>query len=133
MKVLSVDYGSKRIGLALGDENLKLAVPIGWIANTPSALETIVKTVRERGVVKLIIGLPLTLRGKEGQRAKEVRKFVSKLEESLGEDVEIVLWDERFTTEEAYRQLEGYPQRKKKELKDSLSALIILQEYMESL
>ncbi len=133
MKVLGVDYGSKRIGLALGDESLKLAVPIGSITNGPSTVKTIAKMVEERGVAKVVVGLPFTLRGNEGQRAKEVREFVKKLEEGLGEGVEIILWDERFTTEEAYRYLEGYSQRKKRELKDSLSALIILQEYMESL
>ncbi len=133
MKILGVDYGSKKIGLALGDENLKLVIPIKSIPNDGSVYSKILDLLKEYRVSKIVIGLPLTLRGNEGQRAKEVREFANKLKSFLTEGVEIVFWDERFTTEEAYRYLEGYSWRKKKDYKDSISAFIILSEYLETL
>ena len=133
MKVLGIDYGSKRIGLAIGDENLKIAVPLKTIRNDGSTFQEVAKIIEENSVSKVVVGLPLTLSGKEGQRAIEVRSFVNELKKSLPESVEVILWDERFTTEEAYRYMAHYSKRRKKELKDSISALIILQEYLESL
>jgi len=133
LKVLGIDYGSKRIGLALGDENLKLATPFKSISNNLSTYDKILELVEEYKVVKIVIGLPLTLRGKEGQRAHEVREFAEKLRSYLPNGIEIIFWDERFTTEEAYRFLEGYSFKKKKEYKDSVAAYIILNEYLDNL
>ncbi|MEN3029091.1 MAG: Holliday junction resolvase RuvX [Aquificaceae bacterium] len=134
MKVLAVDYGSKRIGLALGDTRLGLAVPLGSIENRGGeSLSFIREKAREKDVSLLLLGLPLTPSGREGQRAREVREFFQKLREVLPEKVEVILWDERDTTLEAYRMLKGVDWRKKRELKDSLSAYTLLLEYMESL
>lgn len=133
MKVLSIDYGAKRIGLALGDTALKLASPFRVLKNRENVIEEIVKLIEDYSISIVVVGLPLTLRGKVGERAREVESFVKKLKERLRENVEIVLWDERFTTEEAYRLLEGLSYKKKKELKDSFASYIILKEYLESL
>lgn len=132
MKLLGIDYGRKKIGLALGDENLKLAIPFRSIPNNASVYENILSLIREYKITKVVIGLPLTLRGNEGQRAKEVREFADKLRSLIPQNVEIILWDERFTTQEAYRYLEGYNIRKKKEYKDSIAAFIILSEYIDA-
>ncbi len=134
MKVLAIDYGKRRIGLALGDTNLKIAVPIGSIENKENKVfEEISKKVREQGISIILLGLPLTPSGREGERVKEVKSFYEALRKHLPEDVEIKLWDERYTTLEAYSIMEGLSWRKKKELKDSLSAYAILLEYLESL
>ncbi len=133
MKLLGIDYGRKKIGLALGDENLKLVTPFRSIPNNNLAQKNIVHLVNEYGITKIVIGLPLTLRGNEGQRAKEVREFAKNLRSILPDTVEIVFWDERFTTQEAYRYLEAYNWRKKREYKDSISAFIILSEYLEAI
>jgi len=134
LKVLAIDYGSKRIGLALGDTTLGIALPLEVIENKgEKTLQVISNKVKDFGVHIILIGLPLTQRGKEGQRAKEVKGFTEKLKEFLPEDVEIILWDERYTTEEAYRLMQGVGLKRKERLKDSLSAYIILLEYMESL
>ncbi|MCS6998685.1 MAG: Holliday junction resolvase RuvX [Aquificaceae bacterium] len=134
MKVLALDYGSKRIGLALGDTRLGLAVPLGSIENKgEDSLLLIKERVEEQSVSLLLLGMPLTPSGREGQRAKEVRQFLQKLRGVLPENVEVILWDERDTTLEAYRMLEGVHWKRKKELKDSLSAYALLLEYMESL
>ncbi|WP_448588228.1 Holliday junction resolvase RuvX [Thermocrinis sp.] len=130
MKVLSVDWGSKRIGLALGDTRLKLATPLKPIENNGEVFNALISKVKQYEVDLILVGLPLTPSGKEGQRALEVRKFVQKLRELLPEDLPVEFWDERYTTEEAYRLMEGV--KKKKEFKDSLSAYVMLIEFFES-
>jgi len=131
LKVLAVDYGTKRVGLAVGDEELKIISP-KEVVKTEKALLRIKEIVKESGIGKIILGYPVTLSGKEGQRAKLVKAFYERLKEELPE-VEVILWDERFTTDEAMRRLRGLSPKKKKELKDLLSAMIILEEYLDSL
>ncbi|GBC88674.1 MAG: Holliday junction resolvase RuvX [Hydrogenobacter thermophilus] len=133
MKVLALDYGSKRIGLAIGDTSLNIASPFGVFENREGVIEKIRNLISEYRVSLLIVGLPLTPRGQKGQRAKEVEEFVKKLRESLPEEIELLMWDERYTTKEAYWLLQDLPPTKRKKLKDSLSAYIILKEYLESL
>ncbi|QWK20087.1 MAG: Holliday junction resolvase RuvX [Hydrogenobacter thermophilus] len=133
MKVLALDYGSKRIGLAIGDTSLNIASPFGVFENREGVIEKIRNLISEYRVSLLIVGLPLTPRGQKGQRAKEVEEFVKKLRESLPKEIELLMWDERYTTKEAYWLLQDLPPTKRKKLKDSLSAYIILKEYLESL
>ncbi len=134
MKILAIDYGSKRIGLALGDTKLGVVIPIEGIENKgEQTLLAIVDKVVELNIHILLIGLPLTPRGKEGQRAREVIGFSEKLKELLPEDVEVLFWDERYTTKEAYSIMQEMGSKKKKKLKDSLSAYLILLEYMDTL
>jgi len=129
LKVLSIDWGSKRIGLALGDAHLKLIIPLRPIDNDGRVFDKILERVRQHRVDLILLGLPLTPSGREGQRALEVREFAKRLQELLPENVALEFWDERYTTEEALR-LAG---NKKKEFKDSLSAYVILSEFFDSL
>ncbi len=129
MKVLCIDYGARRIGIALGDTDLKLAVPKAVLKNSPRVFEEIKKLVKEFGVSRIVVGLPLTPSGREGQRAKEVRKFVESLKNEV--DAEIVFWDERYTTLSASEKAKG--SKKLKEKIDALSAQEILTEYLNSL
>ncbi|ADC88783.1 Holliday junction resolvase YqgF [Thermocrinis albus DSM 14484] len=133
MRVLCIDWGTKSLGLALGDTNLKLATPLKPIPNRGKVLERIAELVKEYDVRLVVVGLPLTPSGREGQRASQVRSFVEELSALLPEHVGVELWDERYTTYEAVQLLEGKSRKKVKELKDSVSALIILQEYLDSL
>lgn len=133
MKVLAVDYGKKRIGLALGDTLLKIASPLYVLKNNGGVIEKINELVGEYKVSLLIVGLPLTPRGRKGQRAGEVEEFVKKLREKLPQDVEILTWDERYTTKEADWLLKDLPQIRRKKIRDSVSAYVILKEYLESL
>jgi len=129
LKVLSIDWGSKRIGLALGDAHLKLVIPLKPIDNDGRVFDKILERVRQHKVDLILLGLPLTPSGREGQRALEVREFAKRLQELLPKNVALEFWDERYTTEEALR-LAG---NKKKEFKDSLSAYVILNEFFDSL
>jgi putative Holliday junction resolvase len=131
LKVLAIDWGTKKLGLALGDASLKLAVPLKPLYNGDEVYGSLLSLIQEYGVKLVLLGLPLTPSGKEGQRALEVRKFAKELESMLPEGVSLDFWDERYTTEEALRLVEDF--RKKKELKDSLSAYVMLIEFFESL
>ncbi|NPA42073.1 MAG: Holliday junction resolvase RuvX [Aquificae bacterium] len=131
MKILSIDFGLKRVGLAVGDTDLKIAVPKGTIPNDERLIDKLKKIVEENKVKKIVLGLPLTPSGKEGQRAKLVREFAQNLKSSLPE-IEIVLWDERYTTMEAQNRLKELPYKKRKEMIDAVSAQVILEEFLMS-
>jgi len=130
VKVLAVDYGTKRVGLAVGDEELKVVSPKGTVTSK-EALKKIKEIVEKSKIQKIVVGYPLTPSGKEGQRAKLVKNFAEKLKKEIPQ-VEVILWDERWTTAEALRRLEGLSLKKKKELKDVIAAMIILEEYLSS-
>jgi len=131
LKILSIDFGLKRVGLAVGDTDLKIAVPKGTIPNDERLIDKLKKIVEENKVKKIVLGLPLTPSGKEGQRAKLVREFAQNLKSSLPE-IEIVLWDERYTTMEAQNRLKELPYKKRKEMIDAVSAQVILEEFLMS-
>ncbi len=132
MKILSIDFGEKRIGLAVGDSALKVVVPKGVIPSGDRAFEEIGRIVREGGIKLVVVGLPLTPSGKEGQRAKLVREFVEELKERLG-NIDVELWDERYTTISARERVSHLSPDKQKEIIDTISAQIILEEYLENL
>ncbi len=78
---------------------------------------------------RVIVGYPLTMRGKEGQRAAEVKRFACHLSKVLT-DTEVLLVDERYSTQEALRRLGSLPAKRLKELRDSFSAVVILEDYL---
>lgn len=121
--ILSIDYGTKRIGVALGDKNLKICKPFKIIPNNNNLLKELRNIVKAYNIELIVLGYPLTPSGKEGQRAKKVKKFYELLKKEL--NIDIVLHDERYTTFEA-KSLSN-----EKEI-DHISAYIILKEYVES-
>ncbi len=132
MKVLAIDYGLRRVGTAVGDTELKIAVPGEVLRNDGRLVERITRMVSEKGIGKVVVGLPLTPSGREGERARAVREFVEQLRKSLP-DVPVVVWDERYTTQEAQRRLADLPPARRREALDAVSAQIILEEYLRSL
>ncbi len=132
--VLGIDYGEARIGLAIGDTELKIATPLTTIdARKGDPIEVIRKIVEERKVELIVMGFPLLLSGKEGRLATLVREFAERLRRELG--IEVILKDERFTSimaEDHLRQTGRKPSRAKSKV-DMLAARIILQEYLDSL
>jgi putative Holliday junction resolvase len=123
--------GHKEAGACLRGHIPKVGIPLKPLANGEGVYSSILSVIQEYGVNLVLLGLPLTPSGKEGQRALEVRKFAKELESMLPEGVSLDFWDERYTTEEALRLLEN--SHKKKELKDSLSAYVMLTEFFDSL
>jgi len=122
----------RRIGLAVGDTARRLAFAVGTHqeGRDGSALEHISKLVAEREVHTLVVGLPLKTDGSEGDIALRARRFASLLAERLG--LPVVLWDERYSSQEADRWLQD-KRRVSKGDRDALAAEIILQNYLDSL
>ena len=130
---LGIDFGERRIGLAITDELLIMAKPYRVIdAKKEDPVATIKKIVEENNVCLIVMGNPLHLSGKESELSQKVKEFKSMLEKVLG-DVEIVLYDERLTSKMAERMLanRGVDLRKSKEQVDLYAATFLLEEYLE--
>jgi putative holliday junction resolvase len=99
MKVMALDYGSARTGVAVSDPTGVIARPLCVIQHVRSeaGLAELVRRVEEEDPEQLIVGLPLTLQGEHGEQARETEAFVEKIRGVL--DVPVLLWDERFTTD----------------------------------
>ena len=129
-RILALDVGNKRIGVAYSDPSGISITPIETIQNDEKVFERIKKLVNELNIGEIVIGLPLTLRGEEGEQAKITRAFAEELKQFLPE-VEIKFVDERFTTSLAEKHLaETTKKSKRKKKLDSLSATYILQTYL---
>lgn len=135
-KVLGVDFGDTRTGLAVSDPSRLLASGIGTVS--PGGIEKTADAVavaaREQRVVAVVVGLPVNMDGSEGGRAARCRKFAHLLSERL-DGVAIALFDERMTTMTASRYLNETNTRgkKRKGVIDTLSAQIILQNCLDRL
>ena len=124
MKVMALDYGSARTGVAVSDPTGTLARPLGVVeqAATESGLEELARLVREEDVERVVVGLPLTMRGAHGEQAAETERFVDALRGLL--DVPVELYDERFTTDLAQRTAGTAPE-------DALAAAHLLSGWLE--
>src|ERR1044072_2732344 len=103
MRILDIDYGQKRIGLAISDETATGATPAGHIEakSLSNALAAIEKVIAEKDAKKIVIGLPRNMDGSIGEKAQETQAFAEKLKARV--NVPIVTWDERLTTRAAER------------------------------
>lgn len=99
MKIVAIDYGSTRTGIAVSDPTGTLARPIGVIerARTEAGLERLVELIASEGAERVVVGMPLTLRGEVGEQALETERFVDQLRQAV--DVPVEGFDERFTTD----------------------------------
>ncbi len=132
-RILGLDFGSRRIGAAVSDALGITAQSLAAIQRQGDNrdIETIGRLVREHSVGTVLIGLPLQLSGAEGIQARKTRDFAEKIRERLGIPVE--MWDERMTTVQAERHLiaSGITRVKRKENRDSLSAVFLLQSFLD--
>jgi putative Holliday junction resolvase len=99
VKVVALDYGSARTGVAVSDPTGTLARPVGVVerVGTDAGLERLVDLIRSEGAERVVVGLPLTLRGDRGDQALETERFVYTLRRAV--DVPVEAFDERFTTD----------------------------------
>ena len=132
MKILSVDYGDARTGLAISDSSEFLASPIGTITeyNAEKLAEKIKAEAASRGAQQIVMGLPVNMNGTKGERAQKCEAFGKLLEEKTG--LEVVMWDERSTTVSAHRILNEVNVRgkKRKAVVDAVAAVLILESYL---
>jgi putative Holliday junction resolvase len=105
VKVIALDYGATRTGVAASDATGTIALPLGVVerAATPDGLARVAEIVREQEAERVVVGLPLTLRGEHGAQARETEEFVAALRAVL--DVPVETYDERFTTALAARSV----------------------------
>ena len=128
---LALDYGLRRTGIAASDPQGRLAFALDTHVEgrDGSILARLAQLIDERAVKGLVVGLPLTADGREGDMAVRVRKFARRLADQF--QVEVILWDERFSSAEADRWLAG-GRGSSKEDRDAVAAQIILQSYLDS-
>ena len=127
-RVLGIDPGDARIGLALSDELRMLAHPLKNVAAGKAALAQIVEVVQEMSVDTVVVGLPKNMDGSKGPAAVKSENFASELRKRLPK-VQVVLWDERLTTVAAQRTLQeaGRNAKQSNGLVDQVAAQLILQ------
>lgn len=134
MRVLAIDHGTKRIGIALSDELKMIAQPLEFIPAEPFAafVERLKAILREKEVEQIVVGMPRNMDGSYGPAAQKVREFVTALKEAV--TIPIQLWDERLTSAQANRLLIQSDVRrdKRKEKVDKMAAAILLQSYLDS-
>ena len=129
MKVLALDYGSARTGVAVSDPTGTVARPLGVVerAATEEGIARVVELARAEGVERVVVGLPLTLRGERGAQAEETDRFVELLREAL--ELPVESFDERFTTKLAQREIRR-GQAKRPPAEDSVAAAHLLSSYL---
>jgi putative transcription antitermination factor YqgF len=123
VKVLALDYGRARTGVAISDPTGTIARPLAVIerAGGERGLSELAGLIREQGVEQVIVGLPLTLRGERGEQARETEAFIEALTARV--DVPVAAFDERFTTDLAQQTPAGAPE-------DALAAAHLLSGYL---
>lgn len=130
-KVLAIDYGTRRVGLAVSDRDRRIALPYRTLHVDKNLITTLKEIVEREEVVEVVVGLPLGLRGQETPRTQEVRAFVSLLERALPCPIHLI--DERLTSLEAERRLREAgtrPSRNKGRI-DQVAAMLILESFLE--
>lgn len=133
MRILALDHGTKRIGVAVSDEMQFIAQPLEYIPAEPfdAFLARLKELLAEKQVELVLVGMPRNMDGTYGPAAIKVQEFVAKLKEGI--NVPIKTWDERLTSVMANRLLiEGNVRRdKRKEKVDKMAAAILLQSYLD--
>ena len=134
MRILALDHGTKRIGVAISDEMQMIALPLEFILAEPFAnfLTRLKEIIREKEVEQILVGLPRNMDGSYGPAALKVQEFVAVLKETIA--IPIKLWDERLTSTQANRFLIQAEMRrdKRKQKVDETAAAILLQSYLDS-
>ena len=135
MRILALDHGTKRIGVAVSDETKTIAQPLGYILAEPFAdfLARLRQLIQEKEVELILVGLPRNMDGSYGPAAEKVQTFVAALGGAI--TVPIKMWDERLTSAQANRVLiqGGARRAKRKEKVDQTAAAILLQSYLDGI
>lgn len=135
MRILGIDYGDRRIGVAVCDELGMTAQGAATLKrkNRAADIEAIAELVRRHDVAQIVIGYPLRLDGSEGIQCEKVNRFCRRLEARLS--LPVIRWDETLSTKEADDILRrtGVPPKKRKGMVDRVAASVILQGYLDAL
>jgi putative Holliday junction resolvase len=132
-RILAIDAGERRLGLALSDETRMLASPHRVLVRDGGlapVLDALIEVVRREGVTQMVVGLPLNADGSEGRQARKAHDFARVAERVIG--IPVTLWDERLSTREAEAivRAQGRSTRNRQDL-DAVAAAVILQDYLD--
>ncbi len=134
MRILALDHGTKRIGVAVSDSMKMIAQPLEFIPAEPfdKFLVRLKEILRDKEVEQVVVGMPRNMDGSYGPAALKVQEFVAVLKEAI--TVPVRVWDERLTSVQANRFLiqADVRRRKRKEKVDQLAAALLLQSYLDS-
>ena len=134
MRIMCIDYGTKRMGVAVSDPSCTMSHPLETILvrENGAHMESLKGIIRDYQVEKIVVGLPYDMDGKEGESARRVIEWARDLEQVL--ELPIELWDERLSTSEAHEILMHLKVKgpKKRQLVDKIAASIILQSYLDA-
>jgi len=134
MRIMGIDYGTKRIGVAISDPSCTMAHPLDIISvrEDGSHLESLKKIARDYQVEKIVVGLPYNMEGDVGESAQKVMQWSQELGQAL--DLPVDLWDERLTTSEAHEILIHLKVKgpKRRLIVDKIAASIILKSYLDA-
>ena len=127
---LALDHGLRRIGVAVGDDQARIASPVA-VLTSPNPLEEIARLAAEYSVDGIVVGWPINADGSEGPQAQLARQFAVSVRERTGRDVR--LWDERLSSFAADESLRGQLTRKKRKARqDAIAAATILQDFFSN-
>jgi len=132
-RVLSIDYGHRRIGVAISDP-LRISaqvLPTIKVRNAEQVFSTLEEIIREKNITEIVVGMPLNLKGEVGLSAQKVEQFIEKLNQNF--QLPVHTWDERLTSvaaERTIREMGKSPSRHKEKI-DQISALLILQSFLD--
>ncbi len=131
-RLMGIDFGEVRIGIALSDPLQIISQPYRVIPNDDDTISEIKNIIKSEEVRKIILGLPLNLDGEDTKKTLEVREFSEVLKSNV--DIPVIFWDERYTTVEANEELKhmGYGIAESRKVIDKVAASIILKNYMEN-
>lgn len=125
--VLAIDWGSKRIGTAIGNTVARMASPMQQLPNDKDAYQAIESLISEYKASRVVVGLPRNMEGEETAQSEEIRRFAEKLDSQL--QLPVSLYDETLSTRAGQEMAKRFPGADK----DSLAATVILQDYLDSL
>lgn len=131
-RIMGLDIGGKRTGVAVADELGISASPVGFVTRGPRDREELRAIVARYGITRIVAGLPASLSGREGPQAADVRAYAEELAADL--DLPLVFWDERLTSAIAERVLidSGTSRAKRRERIDAVAAAVMLQNYLDA-
>lgn len=132
-RILAIDHGTVRIGLAISDEMEIVASPLKTIDSQHEPERTISRIIKEKHIGKIVVGMPYHMSGDKGGAAERVEKFADRLGKELRHEVPIEFVDERFSSVEAEASLSRAGitgKRERNEVVDQLAAVVILQGYL---
>lgn len=132
MRVMAIDYGKNRVGIALSDPLGVISQPLTTIKvkSQKALFRQILEIIQQSDVGLIIIGNPLSHKGEATEMSEQISRFIKQLKKMT--DIEIKLWDERFTSQYAMNLMKEMQVKKQKDLVDQVAASIMLDEYLRS-